>query len=374
MTRNLERSPARDSGITRMIRARWTTSLEQERSRRGGFAPVLVLVLSLTGCALPPSASDDLMRDPMLIDSMSAPHDAADILDDFERVDWPDPNLWYLPDEPTWRPSGCRSTSGTRSLRAFGGQGDVEAPCDAPVLDGDDRTSSIDLKLDLREAATTHRLDLEFELSMALPSGGAGMAPGALFITLYVLEGSSISRVTVFGATSDSGVWARPRRRLDLTALADVTDPGRVYDLRGGQWVLNFTAVRRPAARGDVFIDDLTLLWEPDLSVPTTTERPPSTATPTSTPRATFTPLPTETPEPTPTLEAPSLYLPRLLWQLPVPEPSAEPTLEITAEATAEGTAEPSAVPTAEHTATPVARRYLPIAETIPPREAYPGP
>lgn len=334
--------------------------------------------------------------------------DRAHVLDDFERDDWPDPALWTRPAPPaqTWRTSACRAASGRRALRAFWGSGAGpgsgagEAPCNAPAVAPGASESVIELQLDLRGAATAHRLDLEFELWLGLPVATGGTGAGALFIDLLVPKGSAVEPVTVFGATGAGGAWTYPIRRLDLTALVDVSMPVDVYDLRGGLWTLRLRAVpSSPGAPsiGDVYLDDLRLVWEPDLSVPTPSPRPISSATPLPTETSTPTRRPSETPEPTPTAEpspvALAAYLPWLARAHPSPAPSPEPSVTPTPDGsstpttpgpgdtpTPSASATPSASPsptssaTPSATATPAARRFLPNVELGREPPAYPGP
>lgn len=328
--------------------------------------------------------------------ALAAALDTAYVLDDFVRVDWPDPELWVVHPGQGWRTSACQFVSGSRSLRAFGGTGSAERPCGPTGGAGSAGESAIDLRLDLRSAATANRLDLEFELWLGLPAAGAGETTGALFIELFVPDGSGFERITVFGATRPSGAWTRPRRRLDLTAMVDVTDADHVYDLRGDIWTLRLRAVPSDGpVPGDVFIDDLTLIWEPDLSVPTPTVRPLSSPTPTSSPTRTVEPTPSPTVESTPSSEpgprlylpwlskppavieptpspkpGPRLYLPWLSKPAVVIEPSPEPSPDVSPPP---GTAT-SETPTGEPSATPAARRYFPSVRRSASDSAYPGP
>ncbi len=270
------------------------------------------------------------------------------VLDDFEGGPWPTPGLWYLPPDtpPMWWPSACRAAGGTRSLRAFGGPGPAgEVACGYRPPAG--AVSTVYLDLDLTSASAASRLELYFQLWLSMPD----TPEGGLFI--YLLKpraGGGYDRIPVFGATGAAASWVYPPRLLDLTALSDVVT-GEVYDLRGGRWRLEWSAVA-PAgvpADGGVFIDDLTLLWEPDAAVPTPSPRPTLTATPV--PTATFTPTPTatatatvtRTPTPTATpVQFLTLWLPYCGNELmPPPTPTSE------ASATPEGSVTPEAPPTA---------------------------
>lgn len=268
------------------------------------------------------------------------------VLDDFEGGPWPTPGLWYLPPDtpPMWWPSTCRAAGGARSLRAFGGPGPGgEVACGYRPPAG--AVSTVYLDLDLTAAATS-RLELYFQLWLNMPD----TPDGGLFIHLLRPKaGAGYDRIPVFGATGASASWVYPPRMLDLTALSDVVT-GEVYDLRGGRWRLEWSAVA-PAgvpADGGVFIDDLTLLWEPDAALPTPTPRPTLTATPV--PTATFTPTPTatatatatRTPTPTATpVQFLTLWLPYCGNEL-MPPPTA------TAETTPEASATPGGTVTTE--------------------------
>ncbi len=264
----------------------------------------------------------------------SDPQGAA-VLDGFEDPFWPDPSLWRLPADttPMWWPSSCQAHSGRRSLWAFGGPTlGGEQPCDASSPPG--TSNVIVMNLDLRQAVLASRLDLYFALWLAMPPGeGQG-----LFIHLLVPRPSGgYERVPVFGATATTGRWSFPLRRLDLLALVDIGAPERVYDLRGGFWRLEWTALAPSGTPpgGGIFVDDLTLVWEPDPAVPEPTPRLPPTLTPSPSPS----PLPTSSPRPTQTAPVatavPSpepVYLPHVVRQHPestaTPEPTASPTPE----------------------------------------------
>lgn len=286
------------------------------------------------------------------------------VLDDFESGVWPTPGLWYLPADttPMWWSSSCRAASGQRSLRAFGGpsaQGEV--PCNYRPPAG--TVNTVYLDVDLRSAKLANRVELFFQLWMKMPES----TDGGLFIYLLVPRpAGGFDRVPVFGATGTAGAWAFPARMLDLMSLTDITDPTRVYDLRGGLWRLEWSAVA-PAgmpADGGIYLDDLVLVWEPDAALATPTARPTLTATPTST--ATFTPSPTATLRPTDTA-TPSPTVPPVVF-LPVylpylgnelqPLPTVTPEPEASATATPEQTevAFPSAThafPSPQPSATP---------------------
>jgi hypothetical protein len=231
------------------------------------------------------------------------------LLDGFEHPNWPDPNLWTVrrSEAPTWWPSQCQATQGLRGLWAFGGPTSRgEVPCAAPVPAG--TTSSILLHLDLTQAEAAHRLDLFFDLWLAFPPN----SESGLFISLLVPDGTGFRRVTVFGATSDAGRWTQPARRLDLTSLADISSPTEVYDLRGGDWYLEWLALAPNGANAGsgAFIDNLNLVWEPDPAIATPTVRPTLTPTPTAT--ATRTPIATSTPS-----APPPAYLPAVINKWP---------------------------------------------------------
>ena len=103
------------------------------------------------------------------------------------------------------------------------------------------------------------------------------------------------------------------------------------HPLRGGLWRLEWSAVA-PAgmpADGGIYLDDLTLVWEPDAALATPTPRPSLTATPTvtATPTASATatarPTDTATPSPTPPpIVFRPVFLPCLGNELP-PLPTA---------------------------------------------------
>ncbi len=294
---------------------------------------------------------------------------AVVVLDDFETGPWPTPGLWYLPPStlPLWWPSACQAAGGSRSLRAFGGPSvDGEVPCDYRPPAGE--VSTVYLDLDLRAAAEASRLELYFQLWMKVPGvdGGDG-GGGGLFLYLLVPENEGYQRVPIFGATGGDGQWVFPARYLDLMALADIENPTDVYDLRGGQWRLEWSALA-PAnlpAGGGIFIDDLTLLWEPDAAVPTPSPRPSLTPTATRTPTSTSTPTaaPTWTPSPTATATKRSIQFGTLL----LPYVANELVSVVTP--TAGPTATPSPTPEPEW------RLYLPHAlrEAPPPASATPG-
>lgn len=296
------------------------------------------------------------------------------LLDGFERDPWPDRGLWQVADDSGWRPSACRARSGARSLRAFAGPaGDPEPPCDAPVAPG--ATSAAVMILDLRAAALANRLDLAWEMWPRLhPAPGAGLV---LFLRVPLPEGGH-ERVPIFGATALAEAWVYPVRQLDLRNLVDVRDPRRVFDLRGGRWEIEWIAAA-PAgapAGGGVAVDDIRLVWEPDLAVPSPTVRPVETASPTrtpvppsATPAPTVEPTPTRAPTAAPTAGPAAIYLPVTRRDPPPPTATAGPSTGTPA------TAEPS-TPTPTPTATPTPhRRYLPMVEAREPDGApYPPP
>jgi hypothetical protein len=267
------------------------------------------------------------------------------VLDNFESGVWPTPGLWYLPPDttPMWWPSTCRAASGQRSLRAFGGpaaQGEV--PCSYRPPAGS--VDTVYLDVDLRSATLASRVELYFQLWMKMPDS----TDGGLFIYLLVPRpAGGFDRVPVFGATGTSGTWAFPARLLDLLALTDITNPSQVYDLRGGRWQLEWSAVA-PAGMpsdGGIYIDDVALLWEPDAALGTPTPRPTLTATPTltvtPTASATATPRPTNTATATPTVPPVvfhPVFLPYLgneLQLLPSPTPPPDPSATVTPDLTA---------------------------------------
>lgn len=300
------------------------------------------------------------------------------LLDGFEAPDWPDPGLWQLLEDPAsaWAPSTCQAKAGRRALRAFAERGGAPVPCDAAVPPGS--LSQAVMRLDLRAADTAQRLDLFFDLWLALaPDGEAGV-----FVHLRLPDADGgTRRVPVFGATAQSGTWVFPMRRLDLMNLDDIGDPGAPIDLRGGLWELEWSAYAPAGAPpgGGAFLDNVSLVWEPDPAVPTPTTRPTGTATAT----ATATPTASATPSPTPTATATALpvglraYLPLgldgaalLPPATPTPEkplpfalflpslkreaaPTATPGPILTAPATAEPV--DTVVPTPARTATPTA-------------------
>jgi len=313
--------------------------------------------------------------------------DREALLDGFERDPWPDPGLWLVADDAGWRPSACRARSGRRALRAFTGpRTAAEPPCDAAVAPGS--ASAAVMVLDLSAADDANRLDLSFEMWPRL--GEAPDAGLALFLRVPRADGG-FDRVPVFGATAMAEGWVYPVRQLDLRNLVDVRDPRRVFDLRGGRWEIEWVAAAPSGAPpgGGLTIDDVRLIWEPDLAVPSPTERPIQTVAPTSTPTSpTATRMPTREPTPTraasptaiATATAIRLYLPVARRDPPEPTPTASPTgAGGTAEPpTAEPTAEPSATATSEPpTATPMpARCFLPALAASEPAlgGSYPGP
>lgn len=308
------------------------------------------------------------------------------VLDDFEAAAWPDPALWLPGDAAAgqWWPSGCRARTGSRALWAFGRRADgVARVCGEAVAGG--TSSVIGQRLDLRGARATSRLELQFDVWMQLPAG-AGGAQGGLFIFLVVpTDGGGARRVPVFGATGVPGDWVFPARQLDLLNLADITNPRQVFDLRGGEWRLEWQAITGAATApgGGVFVDDVRLVWEPEAAFPTptrgavatatasasTTPTPsptaPASATATATARSSATPTATGVaatptasrtatvpPEATPTAGATAVraWLPLAFWELPPPTETPSPTPEASPTAAAPGT------PPVE-TATPTATR-----------------
>lgn len=291
----------------------------------------------------------------------AARSDVRFVLDDFEDPTWPVPALWSAPAGATtqWRPSACRARRGQRALRAFAPPGG-DAACAAAVAPG--AVATVWLHLDLRAATAAHRLELDFETRFLLAA-----ADGAGLVVWLLLPGSAGApeRVPVFGATGDSGAWTEPARHLDLRNLVDIRRPGAVYDLRGGQWTLEWTAAAPQGAPpgGGVEIDDLSLVWEPDPSFPTPTRLAPPTATATR-PPPTPTPSPVPTVEPTPTAAPPTAtptgaraYLPLVRLDppptpTPTDTPSATPTAAPSDTPTPDGTAPAPTTATAEATAT----------------------
>ena len=281
-------------------------------------------------------------------------------LDDFEDPGWPDPNLWQVASSaaPGWWPSSCRAHSGSRALWAFGGLiGAVEQPCGAGAPRA--ARSTLFQRLDLRGAASASRLDLYFDLWLQMPPGDES----GLFIFLHVPrpEGGA-TRVPIFGATGVGGSWAFPRRKLDLLNLVDITAPGRVYDLRGEVWRLEWVglASEGSAPGAGLYIDDLTLAWEPDPGITPPTPRP-SSAPPSATPSPSRTPIPSLTPSPTPApsrTAAPSAtpiafgrtYLPALVSFWPPPPTS---TVTLTPDPIATQAAETARALTPTHSPTP---------------------
>lgn len=274
--------------------------------------------------------------------------DVRFVLDDFEAAGWPLAGLWTAPPDAAsgWAPSACRARRGQRALRAFAPRA-ADAACDAAVPAG--AASTAWLHLDLRAAAAANRLELGFEARFALAAAdGAGL----VVWLLVPAGGGAPRRVPVFGATGDSGAWVDPARHLDLRNLVDIRQPGAVYDLRGGQWTLEWTAAAPAGAPpgGGVEVDDLSLVWEPDPSFPTPTRLAPPTAT--ATPRPpTATPTAVPTIEPTPTAEPPTAtptggraYLPLVrLDPPPTPTPTETPTETPTPDPAA--SAQPTATP-----------------------------
>ncbi|MFN2114336.1 MAG: hypothetical protein ACK2T6_01400 [Anaerolineae bacterium] len=264
--------------------------------------------------------------------------------DGFENPAWPDPGLWSLPNEPaaTWWPSGCQARSGERALRAFGaGRGDVELPCDAQVEEG--AASTITMRLDLRNTSLATRIDLFFDLWLMLPQGD----DQGLFVHLLVpIEDGGYESVPVFGATGSAGQWAFPSRMLDLMNLTDIVSPGQPIDLRGDVWYLVWTAYAPHGAPpgGGIYIDNVSLVWEPDPAVPTPT--PWLTATPTASATSTATSTATRTATPTATPTPILLFVPRVLKE-PPPTPTATPpaTPTPTTDETAVATSTAGAMP-----------------------------
>ncbi len=315
--------------------------------------------------------------------------DTVAILDDFERMDWPDPLLWPPTGLTGWAPSACQARRGNRALRAFAATPpDVAEPdCDAPVAAG--AISSGLLLLDLRSASEANLLELHFDLWLRL-SAGTSAAPAGLFLYVRTPDADAgapqgtTKRIAIFGATGDAGRWVFPGRSLDLRNLIDLNDPGEVYDLRGKRWWLEWIALAPAGAPpgGGVFLDDVALVWEPDEVVPTPTRRPPPapTATPTATHTPTVTATPTVTPVPTkePTVAFPRIYLP-ITRHDPQPTPTATPERTETPEPVETNTPGPSPTATASRTPVPSAtptpvRRYLPQLDMFRSEEAYPGP
>lgn len=317
------------------------------------------------------------------------------VVDDFESPAWPDPAFWTpgAPATDLWWPSSCRSRTGARSLWAFGRRADgVARLCGEAVPGG--TTSTTVQRLDLRGTRAVSRLELQFDVWMHLPGGEAGSSGGLFVVLVAPAGGSGPPRVPVFGATGTPGEWVFPARQLDLMNLADITDPRKVYDLRGGDWRLEWQAITGAATApgGGVFVDDVRLVWEPDAAFPTPTRgagatvtasatatiAPSATAGPTAVPTGTATPsasatatrgpvtatataaaggtatvTPTATttdvpPEATPTPAALTAraWLPAAYWELPPP------------------TETPSATPMETGTPTPVETPGAPPAET----------
>lgn len=267
-------------------------------------------------------------------DRASAPSAWA-LYDGFEDSAWPDPGLWTRPTDPdlTWRPSNCRAKHGERALRAFGGdRSDLESACNASVAPG--TVSRITMTLDLRETTLASRLDLFFELWLLMP---AGDDQGLFIYLLRPIQDGSVERIPIFGGTAMAGQWAYPRR-LDLMNLENIENPDQPIDLRGGRWSLEWVAYapRGAPEGGGVFVDDVSMVWEPDPAVPIPTTRPRPTAT------ATLQPTDEPTPTPRPTVMATAtpepdlrLFLPLLNYAAPAtptPEPSETPATTDTVE------------------------------------------
>jgi hypothetical protein len=248
-------------------------------------------------------------------------------LDSFEDADWPDPDLWTLPNRvpPTWWPSSCQAKTGRKALWSFGGptsRGELPCASAAPP----NTAATLYMNLDLRSAATVSRLDLFFELWL-------GFAPGddsGVFLHLITQDNGNIRRVPIFGGTNTNRLWAYPARQLDLTRVSDISDPAQVFDLRGGRWTMEWTALARAGAPagGGAFVDDVSLVWEPDPAFPTPTTRPTGTATPTATPSPTASSTATATPAP-PSYPA---YLPLVAQQAILVAPTPTPTATSTPE------------------------------------------
>ena len=284
-------------------------------------------------------------------DAAASPDVAWTLLDGFESPAWPDPGLWLLPQRPapTWWPSMCQARTGRRALRAFGGgRGVVELPCDAEVPPGS--SSTITMRLDLRDTELASRIDLYFDLWLLMPPG----TDQGLFIHLLLPTDEGVERVPVFGATSTSGQWVFPSRRLDLMNVTDIAEPGKPIDLRGGVWLLQWTgyAPRGAPAGGGIFIDDVSLVWEPDAAVPTPTPWHTATPTATSTPSSTPTPRPTATITPTPEPVVHLVFAPLVRKD---PPPTATATATATATSQATQTVSPSVTASTPSASTPTA-------------------
>jgi hypothetical protein len=188
------------------------------------------------------------------------------------------------------------------------------------------------MRLDLQEAKLASRIDLFFDLWLKMPPG----TEQGLFIHLIVPTDGGTERVPVFGGTATSGVWSFPPRRLDLMNLTDIGAPGKPIDLRGGVWYLQWTGYAPDGAPtgGGIYIDNVSLVWEPDPAVPTPTPWLTDTPTVTPTPSATGTRPPTATRTPTPEPVVHALYAPIVRKD---PRPTATPTstASITPEQTA---------------------------------------
>jgi hypothetical protein len=323
------------------------------------FAFFLLMLVSSAWMLAPSTAAMDMLETDSWAksDSPDSP-EAYILLDGFEDPGWPDPNLWQVRGSgtPNWWPSNCRFKSGSRGLWAFGGLiGSVEQPCGAGAPRGS--RSTIYQHLDFRSATLASRLELYFELWMQMPAG----EDGGFFIFLHVPQGSGApKRVPIFGATGDSGNWAFPIRKLDLMNLADVTAPAEVYDLRGSEWTLEWVglAPNGTLPGAGIYLDDLSLVWEPAPGITPPTARPtsrPATATPS--PTATSNPSPSATSSATasPTMTATPVrfgatYLPVVFsfWP-PPPTATASPTAgpEPTASSEPEPTASAQPGPTA---------------------------
>lgn len=162
-------------------------------------------------------------------------------------------------------------------------------------------TSTTVQRLDLRGTRAVSRLELQFDVWMHLPGGEAGSSGGLFVFLVAPAGGSGPPRVPVFGATGTPGEWVFPARQLDLMNLADITDPRKVYDLRGGDWRLEWQAITGAATApgGGVFVDDVRLVWEPDAAFPTPTRGAGATVTASAT--ATIAPSATAGPTAVPT-------------------------------------------------------------------------
>jgi hypothetical protein len=243
-----------------------------------------------------------------LLPDRSATGLTSAVLDDFEDPRWPGPSfaLWQVtagsPNSPGWWPSTCQARRGSRSLWAFGGPDGGGRACNSTVPHGT-ATSAI-LKLDLTQAVEAVKLDLTFDVWLGMkPADGTG-----LFIYLLApLPNGGVQRVPIFGVTGTNRRWQFPVRRLDLMNLVDITQPKEVYDLRGSLSRLEWQAIAPEGTDpgGGIFIDDVTLVWEPNYVMPTPTPKATYIATPgpSPTPRPSLTPLPSLTPAPSPTFD-----------------------------------------------------------------------